>query len=37
MEQGSSFHESHFCDREIGGKCGTYCEFSMTVGVRVYR
>ena len=30
-------HEFHFCDKEIRGKCGMCCEFSMTVGVRVCR
>ena len=37
MEWGSSFHEFHFRDKEIGGKCGTCCGFSMTVGVGVCR
>ena len=37
VEQGSSFHEFHFHDREIEEKCGMCCEFSMTVGVGVCR
>ena len=37
MEWGSSVCEFHFRDKEIRGKHGTCCEFSMTVGVRVCR
>ena len=33
----SSGHEFYFHDKEIEGKRGMCCEFSMTVGVGVYR
>ena len=36
-EKGSFFHVFHFRDKEIGGKHGMCCEFSMTMRVGVYR